>query len=113
PSSTSPEACVIDDDPIFTTAMPMFMRLRPPALDRPRNAIARPGLRSAPGGSCGFDLRPSIARATRSRDRAYGLRLAAHAASTSGPRSPAERDRATGPTVCAGLLMRLIRVPRT
>src|SRR5689334_21946808 len=57
------------------------MRLRPPALDRPCDAGPRPGLRSAPGYSCGYDLRPSIARAMADRARASGLRLATHGAS--------------------------------
>src|SRR4051794_31357866 len=131
------------------------MRLRPPALYRPRTAVAPtgpPDLRlanhaattsgplspahrggtdrasgSAPRCSCGYDLRPSIARAPRwhrpglricaslfmrlrppalYRPRTAvaptgppDLRLAVHAATTSGPLSPAHRggtDRASG-----------------
>src|SRR3954462_11287300 len=61
----------------------LLMRLRPPTLD-PDGADAFwgcPRLRSAPGCSCGFDLRRSI-RTVPMRsgaDRAFGLRLAAHA----------------------------------
>src|ERR1700694_769781 len=85
------------------------MRLRPPALDRPSQVAHKPGLRTAPGFSCGFDLRPSIARARSRTNRAYGLRLAFHAASTSGPRSPLPGRAQTGPTDCAWLFMRLRR----
>src|SRR2546423_13179769 len=84
-----------------------LIRLRPPALDRPCDDQPRPGLRSAPGYSCGSDLPPSIARATINHDRASGLRLATHAAPASGPRSPVRRSTTTGPPVCAWLLMRL------
>ena len=59
-------------------------------------------------GSCGFYLRPSITVLDQAKDRAYGLRLAAHAASASGPRSPCSIRRRTGPTACAWLLMRLL-----
>src|SRR5437867_4201463 len=59
----------------------VLMRLRPPPLRRPYGAPSSPGLRSAPGCSSGFDLRPSGARTARPRVRGSGLRLAAHAAS--------------------------------
>src|SRR5204862_1075932 len=85
----------------------LLMRLRPPALGRPCDAGPRPGLRSAPGYSCGYDLRPSIARAMQDHARASGLRLATHAATTSGPRSPVRCRTTPGPPVCAWLLMRL------
>ena len=63
-----------------------LMRLRPPALDRPvrpRSTVRASG--SAPGCSCGSDLRPSIARATAGRPSGPpDLRLAAHGLSPSG-----------------------------
>ena len=102
-----------------------FMRLRPPALDRPCDSTSPSGPADLRLCSCGCDLRPSIARATP-RHRP-GLRICAvfmrlrppaldrpcdstsptgpadlrrvHAAATSGPRSPVRlhvTDRACG-----------------
>src|SRR2546427_11666746 len=83
--------------------MTAFMRLRPSALPRPCDAERQPGLRSAPGSSCGYDRRRYRARATRKDNRASGLRLALHAATTVGPTAPVRRGKITGPPVCAGL----------
>src|SRR5439155_13637085 len=61
-----------------------FMRLRPPALHHPRearNTVRAVG--SAPGPSCGFDLRPSITRAKRgTRSGPSDLPLALHCSSS-------------------------------
>ena len=90
-----------------------LMRLRPPSLepdDTARGACC-PLLRSAPGYSCGSDLRRS-SQTTRLGARAVrfcGLRLATHAAPTSVARA---RRHGSGrvlsaSAVCAWLLMRL------
>src|SRR5439155_12893226 len=79
-SSSSPDACVIDDDPIFTTARPrdvMFMRLRPPALHLRAESEPARAVGSAPDCSRGLLVREldradahevTIARA-RARER--------------------------------------------
>src|SRR3954451_10485885 len=91
------------------------MRLSPPALDHARRGEDGhgPGPRSAPGLSCGLALRPSITHAAvrTVMDLARGLRLACHAASTSGPRSRTPRcGRSwTGPAVCAWPVISLRR----
>src|SRR5947209_1651045 len=87
-----------------------FMRLRPPALHHPRearNTVRAVG--SAPGPSCGFDLRPSITRAKRgTRSGPSDLPLALHAASTSGPPSPARsEEHGPGRRICPWPFMRL------
>ena len=84
-----------------------------------RTSRRLPRLRSAPGYSCGSDLRRSIQRFAEHPDafRASGLRLATHAAPTSGARSrgtqniqtPRRFPRSGSPA----LLMRLLTVPRS
>src|SRR5712692_6694878 len=92
---------------IICTSSTTLMRLRPPVLHRGRTGLGRPDLRTAPGYSCGFALRSSIADAPDLGARTSGLRPATHAASRSGPPSRTHRTWAPGPPDCARLLMRL------
>jgi hypothetical protein len=72
---------------------PARLRPRSPAPSAFRAYALRLGARGIARGvaHCGFVLRPSIARETRSRDRAYGLRLTAHASLLLAPNQGADR----------------------
>src|SRR6185312_11082678 len=88
----------------------LFMRLQPPALDRPYDACAtNRAVGSAPGSSCDCNLPPSIARTTLAPPTGPSdLRLALHATATSRPRSPVRRlPHQPGRRICAWLFMRL------
>ena len=78
--------------------------LNTPALDRPCDAREPPGLRSAPGCSCGYDLRPSIAL------DAHPARLAHRR--TSGARSSRAACRAGRAWTCTATARRSVRAPR-
>src|SRR6266566_1853833 len=86
------------------TSGAMLMRLRPPALCQPGGSnCANRAYGSAERCSCGFDLRPSVNRADRTAPTGPpDLRLAAHAASTSGPLSTGRIElRQPGGSNCA------------
>ena len=74
----------------------------------------RTGLRLAPGCSCGFCLRPSITVLDQAKDRAYGLRLAAHAASAPAldHRLDQAKDRAYGMRLATHRMLRARRPAR-
>src|SRR5207244_6456424 len=88
----------------------LLTRLRPPALDHPSNPCrTNRAVGSAPGYSCGFDLRPSITRPTLAAPTGpSALRPATYACSTSGPRSPVQPlPHQPGRRRCALLPMRV------